>query len=102
MRVGGGGVDGGWGPGGGGGVAEQNRREQGKGKKTGIETSGNLRRTWWKIAEAETEQGQKEQTKKTGVETEQEKKILWVFHLQLKVHKREKFFGSDFEFFTIL
>ncbi len=23
------------------------------------------------------------------------------FHL-LKVHKREKFFGSDFEFFTIL
>ncbi len=23
-------------------------------------------------------------------------------HLQLKIHKREKFFSSDFEFFTIL
>jgi hypothetical protein len=31
----------------------------------------------------ETEHGQKEQRTKKGVKTEQEKKIMWVFHLQL-------------------
>ncbi len=28
--------------------------------------------------------------------------VLTLFWVSLKVHKREKFFGSDFEFFTIL
>ncbi len=29
-------------------------------------------------------------------------KVVFKFWYMLKVHKREKFFGSDFEFFTIL
>ncbi len=37
----------------------------------------------------------------TGLET-CIKNLLYVGSGHLKVHKREKFFGSDFEFFTIL